>query len=106
MTAVRIARGATGRDKIVKFAGCYHGHSDALLAAAGSGVATQGLPGSAGVTVAAAADTIVLAYNDFDELRSLFERIGGQIAAVITEAAPRTWGSRPRPRDSTPRSAG
>ena len=61
MTAVRIARGATGRDKIVKFAGCYHGHSDALLAAAGSGVATQGLPGSAGVTAAAAADTIVLA---------------------------------------------
>ena len=92
MTAVRIARGATGRDKIVKFAGCYHGHSDALLAAAGSGVATQGLPGSAGVTVAAAADTIVLAYNDFDELRSLFERIGGQIAAVITEAAPANMG--------------
>ena len=92
MTAVRIARGATGRDKIVKFAGCYHGHSDALLAAAGSGVATQGLPGSAGVTVAAAADTIVLAYNDFDKLRSLFERIGGQIAAVITEAAPANMG--------------
>ena len=92
MTAVRIARGATGRDKIVKFAGCYHGHSDALLAAAGSGVATQGLPGSAGVTVAAAADTIVLAYNDFDELRSLFERIGEQIAAVITEAAPANMG--------------
>ena len=92
MTAVRIARGATGRDKIVKFAGCYHGHSDALLAAAGSGVATQGLPGSAGVTVAAAADTIVLAYNNFDELRLLFERIGGQIAAVITEAAPANMG--------------
>jgi len=92
MTAVRIARGATGRDKIVKFSGCYHGHSDALLAAAGSGVATQGLPGSAGVTVAAAADTIVLAYNDFDKLRSLFERIGGQIAAVITEAAPANMG--------------
>ena len=64
MTAVRLARGATGRDLLVKFAGCYHGHSDALLAAAGSGLATGGLPGSAGVTAAATAQTLVLPYND------------------------------------------
>ena len=74
MTAIRLARGATGRNKIVKFAGCYHGHSDALLAAAGSGVATQGLPGSAGVTPAAAGDTIVVEYNDVDALRAVFSR--------------------------------
>lgn len=92
MTAVRLARGATGRDLIVKFAGCYHGHSDALLAAAGSGVATAGLPGSAGVTRAAAADTIVLEYNDFAALEALFAARGDEIAAVITEAAPANMG--------------
>ena len=92
MTALRLARGATGRDKIVKFAGCYHGHSDALLAAAGSGVATQGLPGSAGVTAAAAADTIVVGYNDIEALTAVFDELGGQIAAVITEAAPANMG--------------
>ncbi|AWE41732.1 MULTISPECIES: glutamate-1-semialdehyde 2,1-aminomutase [unclassified Actinobaculum] len=92
MTAVRIARGATGRDKMVKFAGCYHGHSDALLAAAGSGVATQGLPGSAGVTAAAARDTIVLPYNDGAALQEVFEREGARIAAVITEAAAANMG--------------
>lgn len=92
MTAIRLARGATGRDKIVKFAGCYHGHSDALLAAAGSGLATQGLPGSAGVTAAAAGDTIVVAYNDLDALQAVFAEVGDQIAAVITEAAPANMG--------------
>ncbi|GAA4906693.1 glutamate-1-semialdehyde 2,1-aminomutase [Tessaracoccus lubricantis] len=92
MTAIRLARGATGRDAIVKFAGCYHGHSDALLAAAGSGVATQGLPGSAGVTAAAAGDTIVVEYNDLDALTRVFDEAGDRIAAVITEAAPANMG--------------
>jgi glutamate-1-semialdehyde 2,1-aminomutase len=85
MTAVRLARGATGRDKIVKFAGCYHGHADALLAAAGSGVATLGLPGSAGVTRGATADTIVVPYNDLAALDSAFAQHGAEIAAVLVE---------------------
>ncbi|HJE51331.1 MAG TPA: glutamate-1-semialdehyde 2,1-aminomutase, partial [Tessaracoccus flavescens] len=92
MTAIRLARGATGRDKIVKFAGCYHGHSDALLAAAGSGVATQGLPGSSGVTAAAAGDTIVVDYQDVAALTRVFDEVGDQIAAVITEGAPCNMG--------------
>ncbi len=92
MTAIRLARGATGRDVIVKFAGCYHGHSDALLAAAGSGVATAGLPGSSGVTKAAAADTIVLPYNDIPALEAAFAARGSEIACVITEAAPANMG--------------
>ena len=92
MTAVRLARGATGRDLVVKFAGCYHGHSDGLLAAAGSGLATGGLPGSAGVPAAVAAQTIVLPYNDIAALEACFAERGPEIAAVITEGAPANMG--------------
>ncbi|MDF2748615.1 MAG: hemL, partial [Propionibacteriaceae bacterium] len=87
MSVLRLARGITGRDKIIKFAGCYHGHVDALLAAAGSGVATLGIPGTPGVTAATTGDTIVLSYNDRAAVREAFETYGDQIAAVITEAA-------------------
>jgi len=87
MTAVRLARGATGRDLVIKFAGHYHGHSDGLLAESGSGVATLGLPGSAGVPADVAALTIVLPYNDLGALEATFAAHPGRIAAVITEAA-------------------
>jgi glutamate-1-semialdehyde 2,1-aminomutase len=92
MTAIRLARGFTGRDLLVKFAGHYHGHSDGLLAQAGSGLATLALPGSAGVPAAIAAQTLVLPYNDLDALRLVFEERGDQIAAVITEAAAANMG--------------
>ena len=85
MSAVRLARGATGRDVILKFAGGYHGHSDGLLVEAGSGLATLALPGSAGVTAAAARDTIVVEYNDVAAVRAAFDAHAGRIAAVIVE---------------------
>lgn len=92
MSAIRLARGFTGRPKIVKFVGCYHGHSDSLLVAAGSGVTTFGLPDSPGVTAGTAADTIVVPYNDLPALEQVFEQCGTEIAAVITESVAANMG--------------
>ncbi len=85
MSALRLARGATGRDRVLKFEGGYHGHSDGLLAAAGSGVATLGIPGTAGVPQGAVADTVVAPYNDLEAAEAVFARYGEDIAAVIVE---------------------
>lgn len=92
MTAIRLARGVTGRDLLVKFAGHYHGHSDGLLAEAGSGVATLALPGSAGVPAPIAAQTLVITYNDREALEAVFAEHGDRIAAVIVEAAAANMG--------------
>lgn len=86
MSAIRLARGFTGRNKIVKFEGCYHGHGDALLVKAGSGALTFGHPSSAGVPAEVAADTLVLPYNDMEELSRIFRETGSQISCVIIEA--------------------
>jgi glutamate-1-semialdehyde 2,1-aminomutase len=92
MTAVRLARAATGRAKVVKFAGCYHGHVDGLLADSGSGLATQGIPASPGVTAAQAADTIVVPWNDPAALARGAERAEGDLAAVLAEGIPANMG--------------
>ncbi|MGH3661738.1 MAG: glutamate-1-semialdehyde 2,1-aminomutase [Micromonosporaceae bacterium] len=92
MSAIRLARAATGRPKVIKFAGCYHGHVDPLLVAAGSGAATLAIPGSAGVTDSAASETIVVAYNDVAGVEAAFATHPEQIACVITEAAPGNMG--------------
>jgi glutamate-1-semialdehyde 2,1-aminomutase len=85
MSALRLARGVTGRDRIVKFSGCYHGHADALLAAAGSGLATLGIPSSPGVPAAAAADAIVCAYNDVEGVTAAVERYSDELAVIVVE---------------------
>ena len=86
MSAVRVARGFTGKNKVIKFAGCYHGHSDAMLVSAGSGVMTSGVPDSAGVPKGCTEDTMTAVYNDLDSVRALMEQADGQTAAVIVEA--------------------
>ena len=92
MSAIRLARGYTGRDKIVKFDGCYHGHADSLLVSAGSGLATLGIPGSPGVPKDVARHTISLPYNDLTAVETAFDRFGAEIACVIVEAVPGNMG--------------
>src|SRR5690606_6633024 len=85
MSAIRLARAATGREVIVKFTGCYHGHSDALLVSAGSGATTLGTPSSPGVTAAAVANTALVPYNDLDAVRATLQANAGKVAAVLVE---------------------
>mgnify|MGYP002067387526 CR=1 FL=1 len=85
MSAIRLARGYTGRDKIIKFEGCYHGHSDSLLVKAGSGMLTLGEPSSPGVPASLAEHTVTLSYNDSDQVKQTFAQIGNQIACIIVE---------------------
>ena len=92
MSSIRLARGFTGRDLVVKFAGCYHGHVDALLASAGSGLATLAVPGTPGVSASTAAETIVLPYNDREAVTRAFTEHGSRIACLITEATPGNMG--------------
>lgn len=92
MSAIRLARGFTGRDKIVKFVGCYHGHSDALLAKAGSGIATFGLPDCPGIPAETVKHTLTLPFNDIAALESLFKEVGSEIAAVVLEPVPGNMG--------------
>ncbi len=98
MSAIRLARGATSRDKIVKFSGCYHGHADSLLVAAGSSAATLGVPDSPGVTLGTSRDTLVLPYNDMDSLEKVFNEHGSSIAGIILEPVVGNMGCVP-PRD-------
>lgn len=99
MSALRLARGYTGREKIIKFAGCYHGHSDSMLVKAGSGALTAGTPNSAGVTAGTAKDTLIANYNDIDSVNALFERNKGEIAAIIVEPVAANMGVVPPAKD-------
>src|SRR6266550_6993323 len=101
MSAVRVARAFTGRDRIIKFEGCYHGHGDAFLVKAGSGATTLGIPTSPGVPAAVAADTLNAHYNDIESVVALFDAQPGKIAAVIVEPMPAKRGSYRRQMDSS-----
>lgn len=99
MSAIRLARGYTKRDKIIKFSGCYHGHSDSFLIAAGSGLSTFGVPNSPGVTQGTAKDTLLARFNDIENVKSLFEANKNEIAAIIVEPVPGNMGCIP-PKES------
>lgn len=102
MSAIRLARGCTGRDKLVKFEGCYHGHADSLLVKAGSGALTLGEPSSPGVPAALAGLTVTLSYNDLDQVQDTFARIGDEIAGIIVEPVAGNMGCVPPRRDFWP----